>query len=870
MGLSPGSRLGTYEVTAALGAGAMGEVWRARDTRLSRDVALKVLPESLSRDPERLQRFEREAQVLASLNHPNIAAIYGVEEAGATTALVLELVEGPTLDERIGAGRLSIDDAASIARQVAEALEYAHEHGVVHRDLQPANVKLTADGRVKVLDFGLAKAIAADPAGRSDSAVSPTITSLGTIAGVVLGTAAYMAPEQARGTNVDRRADIWAFGVVLWEMLAGKRLFDDATVSDTLAAVLRAPVPWDELPASVPPGIVRLLKRCLDRDPRKRLRDIGEARIALETLGAEPQPVAAPVAPAATPPRRSIVPWIALAVTAFAAAAIVMAVTRRDAAPKRVVQFQVPIDPRVNVMSWPRISPDGRMLSFIARDKGGTAAVWIRRLDSSSAEPLPGTEGTGRNWWSPDSRYVAFFANGDLKKVPVAGGPAQLIGNSTGADGAWGQNGTILFDGRATDPIRGIPASGGTIAQVTKADTSGAEAGQSWPCFLPDGKHILYLAMPRDRTAKAQVKVATIAGADARTLVQSDSRVEYAAGYLFYVLQGTLVAQAFDMSRLSVTGERIPVAEQVGNDINGAANFSVSDDVLVYWRGGSGLDSDLVWLDRTGREIGKIGAPAQYRDIALSPDETSLAYGLADPRAGNENLWVRDLKRDVASRLTFDPRNDMWPVWSPDGSRIAFGSDRTGHFAIMTKDARGTVAEQPVYGNDEYEVGPVDWSLDGRWMSVLALPATRRAKIFILPTSGERTPIPYLVEDYIQRGARFSPDGRYVVYVSNESGRAEIYVQTYPASGGKWQISNAGGQDPCWRGDGKEIFYRGLGDDFYAVPVTIGPGFQPGVPALMFRRAVQLGGNVSRRWFPARDGKKFLINAVTSGNESLR
>ena len=304
MGLSPGSRLGTYEVTAALGAGAMGEVWRARDTRLSRDVALKVLPESLSRDPERLQRFEREAQVLASLNHPNIAAIYGVEEAGATTALVLELVEGPTLDERIGAGRLSIDDAASIARQVAEALEYAHEHGVVHRDLKPANVKLTADGRVKVLDFGLAKAIAADPAGRSDSAVSPTITSLGTIAGVVLGTAAYMAPEQARGTNVDRRADIWAFGVVLWEMLAGKRLFDDATVSDTLAAVLRAPVPWDELPASVPPGIVRLLKRCLDRDPRKRLRDIGEARIALETLGAEPQPVAAPVAPAATPPWR--------------------------------------------------------------------------------------------------------------------------------------------------------------------------------------------------------------------------------------------------------------------------------------------------------------------------------------------------------------------------------------------------------------------------------------------------------------------------------------------------------------------------------------------------------------------------------------
>jgi len=412
VGLSPRSRLGTYEVTAALGAGAMGEVWRARDTRLSRDVALKVLPESLSRDPERLQRFEREAQVLASLNHPNIAAIYGVEEAGATTALVLELVEGPTLDERIGAGRLSIDDAASIARQVAEALEYAHEHGVVHRDLKPANVKLTADGRVKVLDFGLAKAIV------------PIAEDALTREGVPLGTVAYMAPEQARGTNVDRRADIWAFGVVLWEMLAGKRLFDDATVSDTLAAVLRAPVPWDELPASVPPGIVRLLKRCLDRDPRKRLRDIGEARIALETLGAEPQPVAAPVAPAATPPRRSIVPWIALAVTAFAAAAIVMAVTRRDAAPKRVVQFQVPIDPRVNVMSWPRISPDGRMLSFIARDKGGTAAVWIRRLDSSSAEPLPGTEGTGRNWWSPDSRYVAFFANGDLKKVPVAGGPA--------------------------------------------------------------------------------------------------------------------------------------------------------------------------------------------------------------------------------------------------------------------------------------------------------------------------------------------------------------------------------------------------------------------------------------------------------------
>jgi eukaryotic-like serine/threonine-protein kinase len=872
MSIAPGSRLGVYEVLSPLGAGAMGEVWRARDTRLSREVALKVLPESLSRDHDRLQRFEREAQVLASLNHPNIAAIYGVEEATGATALVLELVEGPTLDERIKQGRLPADEAVAIARQIAEALEFAHERGVVHRDLKPANVKLSPDGRVKVLDFGLAKAMAADVSGRSDSAISPTVTSLGTIAGVVLGTAAYMAPEQARGSSVDRRADIWSFGAVLWEMLTGKRAFEGDTVSDTLASVLRAPIEWKDLPPATPRGVVRLLERCLERDSKKRLRDIGEARIALETLGAEPEAAAVAAAPSA--PQRSAVKTIAWAVATVVIAISAVAIVgfmRQAPLLQPVVRFQIAADAKLASMSWPRISPDGRTVAFLGRDTNGKQSIWVRPIDAFAPFQLQDTEGAARFFWSPDSRYVAYFiGRSQLKKSPVAGGPAQLIGEADGgADGSWGAGGEILFDGRATDALRRVAASGGSATQATHPDEAKGEAGHAWPFFLPDGRHYLFLAMTKRVGEKATICVGSLDKPGSTPLTPTDSRAEYANGYLLYVLQGTLVARRFDPDKLVVSGEPIPLVEKVAVDANNTASFSSSDNgVLTFVQGETAVASELVWMDRSGKELGKIGTPGPYSDVELSPDGTRLAYGFAD-KSGTQDIWVRDLKREVASRLTFDPRNDVWPVWSPDGRRIVFASDRGGHIALFMRDANGTGTEQPVYGSDDSEVGAIDWSQDGRRLSLDILPPSRRWDIKLLEMDGGgKQPSDYLVTDASERNGHFSPDGRYLAYMSNESGTNEVYVQTVPPGGGKWQISNGGGGQPQWRGDGKELFYLSPGDTLQAVPVAIGGTFEPGIPKALFKQSMERG-NIPRNCFsPAADGQRFVVNASRDTGQS--
>jgi Tol biopolymer transport system component len=865
--LTPGTKFGPYEVVAALGAGAMGEVWRARDARLSRDVALKVLPESLAQDQERLQRFEREAQVLASLNHPNIAAIYGLEVSAGATALVLEIVEGPTLDERIAQGALPIDDAVTIARQIAEALEYAHERGVVHRDLKPANVKLSSDGRVKVLDFGLAKAIAPDMGGRSDSAVSPTITSLGTVAGVILGTAAYMAPEQARGSNIDRRADIWSFGVVLWEMLSGKRLFDDATVSDTLAAVLRAPIEWDGLPASTPGGVRRLLKRCLERDPKKRLRDIGEARYALEHLEEDP---GATIAMAAAPaPRRSIastLTWLAALVVVAIATTAIAGFLKKPAVPKPVVRFMVPAAEGISEMRWPRVSPDGTMIAFQARSGNARPSIWVRPVDAFEARELQGTEGAQRHWWSPESKYIAFFIGNQLKKVPATGGPIQLIAEGeSGADGDWGSSGVILFDGRAIDPIHRVNAGGGKPELLpSKPDTAQGEAGHAWPFFLPDGKHFLFLATSNNPSKKGTIKVGSLDGAPSIPLVSATSRAEFADGYLLYVLDGTLVAQRFDTEKMGLTGEPVPLAEKVNTDANGAAAFSASrKGTLAFMTATSAGESTLVWVDRSGKELAKLGEPGLYRDLDLSPDGARLAYGLADPRAGGEDIWIRDLKRDVASRFTFGPGVELWPVWSPDGKRVVFASDKTGAVGTYEKDANGAATEREMITDPGGPVGPSSWSPDGKTLAVSFLPATRRMQIKTFSVQGPPTLVDFAVSDVAQSGAIFSPDGRYVAYSSNESGTREVYVQTMPPGGGKWQISSNGGDSAAWRADGKELFYKTLNDEFVAVAVTTGAHFEPGASKILFKRNVEKvsGASVARRWTVSADGQQFLINA---------
>ena len=865
MSVASGTVLLHYRLVEKIGEGGMGVVWKGVDTTLDREVAVKILPEVLAADPERLARFEREAKVLASLNHPNVATVHGFHEVDGIRFLVMEIVLGETLEERLKRGALPVEHALPVALRIVEGIEYAHERGIVHRDLKPANVKLTPDGGVKVLDFGLAKAIAGDPTmsgPTSTPTVMPTLTSMGTVAGLILGTAAYMSPEQARGTNIDRRADIWAFGAVLFEVLTGRRAFEGETVSDTLASVLRAPIEWEALPKGTPPSVVRLLKRCLERDAKKRLRDIGEARIALETIGAEPEAAAAPSpVPAA---KRSILPWALFALAAIAAAVLGGTIAMRKPPEARVARFSVEPGEKLSRMDWPRLSPDGRILAFQGFDANGKQAIWIRPVDSLTAYPLAGTEGvTGRPFWSPDSRYLAYFDGRQLKKIPVAGGPSQTIGEAeNGADGSWGSAGVIVFDGRgAIDPLRRIPATGGKTAAALAGDPKDVPASASWPFFLPDGRHFLFMvASAGVGSVGNSICVAALDKPGHTVLAESGSRAEYANGYILYVLRGTLVAHRFDPDRLALSGDPIPLADNVSE--NGSrALISVSTTGAIAYQAGTGaVTSELVWLDRSGKELGKIGGPDTYLDVSLSPDGSRLAYSLNDTRNDTRDMWVRDLARDTASRLTFDPANDTSPAWTPDGERVYFSNNRGGSAVCMAKAANGTGDEQEIYKEQNANVFVRDVSRDGRFIVLGRTASVEQPAIVVVEATG-KAPGVRLPGTAAQQGGRFSPDGRFLAYSSNETGAAEVYVQTWPPGGGKWQISNGGGFLPRWRSDGRELYYRDAAFEFFAVPVTLEPRFAAGIPQRLFKRRLQGAGPGSSTWTVTPDGQRFLVNA---------
>jgi Tol biopolymer transport system component len=869
-----GSVLLHYRLVDKIGQGGMGVVWKAVDTTLDREVAVKILPDALAADPDRLARFEREAKVLGSLNHPNVATVHGFHETDGVRFLVMELVPGETLEERLKRGAMPPDEALPIARKIVDGIEYAHERGIVHRDLKPANVKLTADGGVKVLDFGLAKALAGDPTTSgptSTPTVMPTLTSMGSVAGLILGTAAYMSPEQARGSNIDRRADIWAFGAVLFEMLTGRRAFEGDTVSDTLASVLRAPMEWEALPASTPPAVLRLLRRCLERDPKKRLRDIGEARIALDTVGTEPE-LAAAIAPAAvTPPKRSLLPWALFGLASIAAIGLAGLIATRKPPEARVVKFTVDPGDKLSRMDWPRLSPDGRLLAFQGFDAAGKQAIWIRPVDSLTAYPLAGTEGSiWRPFWSPDSRYLGYFDGRQLKKIPVAGGPPQLIGEAeNGADGSWGTDGVILFDGRgAIDPLRRIAASGGKPAPALTGDAKDMPASASWPFFLPDGKHYLFMTTGGGAgSGNATVCVAGIDKPGYKKLTETGSRAEYANGYIVYVLHGTLVAHRFDPDRLELSGDPIPLADHVSENGTRALLSVSTNGSIAFQPGTGGVTSELLWLDRTGKELGKVGGPDTYLDLALSPDGSRLAYSLNDTRTDTHDIWVRDLARDTASRLTFDPKDDIRPIWSPDGSRIFFSSNRNGNNACWVKASNGTGDEQPVYKDDAGNVFPRDMSRDGRWLVLDRFAAVAQPNVDIVPADGKGTPV-RVPGGTAQLAGELSPDGRFISYVSNETGTPEVYVQTWPLGGGKWQISNGGGSLARWRGDGKELFYRNGEFQFFAVPVSLETRFTAGIPQPLFKHRLQVPAVATPSWAITADGQKFLVNGALASTQA--
>ena len=896
MTLTPGTRVGPYEVSAAIGAGGMGEVYRARDTRLNRDVAIKVLPDVFSSDPDRLGRFRREAQLLATLNHQNIAAIYGLEEAGippGTSALVLELVDGPTLADRIAAGPLPLEEALSIARQLVDALESAHELGIVHRDLKPSNVKVRTDGTVKVLDFGLAKALGGtgpgSPAGigidRPDLVASPTITSpaLMTGAGLILGTAAYMAPEQAKGRVVDRRADIWAFACVLYEMLTGRRAFEGDDVSETLAFVLTREPAWGSLPADIPPAVQRLLRRCLQKNPSRRLRDISDARLDIDDALASPSgedatgQAIARSAPAGPRLAWRALPWAMAGVAGVAATvAVVGWAPWREAPLAPEVRFEFPAAGTAAFMS---ISPDGRLVAYSApQSTSGQTMIWIRPLDSLEARPLPGTEGAAIPDWSPDSRFIVFAAEQRLVKMEVTGRGApqtltSLPPGSTYQRAAWNHDGVIVFSNAGS--LHRVAETGGPASELTEPDPSREETFHATPWFLPDGRHFLYSAWSANPEHRA-IYVGSLDSATRVRLMPSEGKVMYTEpGFLVFMRSGMLMAQPFDADDLTFTGEAVPLADNVAyTGTTGAAAFHISaTGTLVYRRAGEGvaLSRELVWVDREGQRGKPLGPSMNANAIELSPDGRRVAGFEAFGSGSTTDIWVLDLDRAVRTRLTTNSAADNFPVWSPDSTEVVFHSNRVGRSALFRKPVNGAIAELQLLQMERgIIVRPRGWSRDGMYLLTERVTggtvATQR-DLIAFSLSGEQREVkevPYIATPFDEGQATLAPNGRWVAYVSNEPGPYQVFVQPFPdPTGGKWQISITGGQYPRWRGDGRELYYVRTDGRLIAVSVTTEGAFEAGreTPLFQVPFPAASGVAVSIPYDVSKDGSRFLLSA---------
>ena len=828
MALEVGSRLGHYDVTALIGEGGMGQVYQATDTTLNRQVALKILPEAFASDPDRLARFQREAQVLASLNHPNIAAIYGIEESEGTRALVLELVEGPTLEDRIKQGPIPLDEALPIAKQIAEALEAAHEAGVIHRDLKPANIKVRDDGTVKVLDFGLAKALDTSPEG--DPSQSPTLTAAATQMGVIMGTAAYMSPEQARGKTVDKRADIWAFGVVLYEMLTGTRAFTGGDVSETLAHVITKDVDWHALPQGASTSLRHILRRCLVRDPTQRLRDIGDARLELEgPLSPEASEPGETRAAAITPLRvwqRPIPLAVAALVIAAIAGGVVWGLMRPAPAPAGTVTRFPFILPEGDVMGigyGMALSPDGRMLVY-AGERDGARQLFVRTRDQMTVRPLGGTDGARHPFFSPDGAWVGFFADDSLQKVALAGGPpvtlcatGVILGGAT-----WGPDDTIVFASIDASGLMQVPAAGGEPRPLTEPSEGGLHR---FPTFVPGGKAVLYTNMVRGNFDAFEVAVVSLDTDEQQTLVGGTDGTVTASGHLVFGREASLWAVPFDTDQLTVSGEPTPMVEGVQVNTAGWAQYAVADDgTLVYLptAGDDGDQTELVWVDRVTGEETPLGAPPRtYRSSRISPDGTRVAVDIGDQQ---DDIWVWDLTGGTLTRLTLDAGGDFGGVWTPDSQRVIFSSTRAGLPALFWKAADGTGTTDPL-GEGKGPRVPFAVAPDG---SVVVVAELNQGSFNLITVSLTGDPVSedLLVTEFNEARSALSPNGDWLAYNSDASGVNEVYVRPFPdADSALHPISTNGGTAPLWAPDGRELFYVDSDGRLLAVPIQTDPTF---------------------------------------------
>ena len=878
MALTPGTRVGPYEVTALIGEGGMGKVWRAHHTALNRDDALKVLPEAFASDPDRLARFRREAQVLASLNHANIAHVYGLEQADGVQALVMELVEGETLADRIARGPIPVDEALPIAKQVAEALQAAHEQGIIHRDLKPANIKVRDDGTVKVLDFGLAKLAEANSSKLPSAlSMSPTITSPALVSGVgvVLGTAAYMSPEQAKGKPADKRSDVWAFACVVYEMLRGKRCFDGEDVADALAFVLTKEPDWGALPPGTPPLIANLLRRCLEKDRRKRAADIAASLFAIdevERIGTSAH------GSTASPPRRLPL-WRRLAIYSapplFAGLAIagggVWLLMRSMPAPVIRLTATHPGPEPMTTTGGLVISPDGRRMLYQAVTRG-QRHIYVREFDRLTVTRLGSVENAYSVFLSPDGKWVGFIdqlSGGSLKKIAITGGPVITIGRLPPAMGAsggsWSADGTIVLGSGAPNGggLWRVNEAGGTPEALTTANPQRGEGRHGSPEILPGGQAILFASVPtNNRSEEARIEVLNLTTGERKTLIQGGNHPHYlASGHVLYQVEDTLRAVRFDLNRLTVIGNPVPVAEGLATS-SYEGTFSVAPNgTLVYLQGVSGASATrtLVWMDRQGREETIPVPPRAYAGARLSPDGTRVALEVSDE---NTNIWIWHLVRQTLTRLTFDAEGTFGGIWSPDGQRLAFSRIADGD-NIYWQAADGTGIPERLTQRSKFQ-RPIAFAPDATALLFHEPPAGVK-DIGIVRLSGDRKSELILHSPFDEANAEISPDGRWLVYQSNESGRAEIYVRPFPDVGsGRWQISTDGGTRPVWARTGRELFYYIPPGTIMAVPIELRPSFDAGTPRALFTAdyPAQLA---HRPYDVSPDGQRFLMIKAVSG-----
>ena len=875
MSLAPGTRLGAYEIVALIGAGGMGEVYRARDPRLGRNVAVKVLPAALSADPERMRRFEQEARATAALNHPNILAIYDVGTVDAQPYVVAELLEGEGLDQRIASAALPLRKTLDYALQLAHGLAAAHDRGVVHRDLKPANIFITAEARVKILDFGLAKLTEPEPAAASSGTMLPTIPPA-TTPGLVLGTIGYMSPEQVRGLPADHRSDIFSFGAILYEMLSGRRAFAGATNADTMTAILREdPTDLPSAERHIPPALARIVDRCLEKQPGSRFQSAGDLAFAIEALSV-PSGIADAVTAttmAAPTPRTSRAAWMAAAVlgVGFVAAAIAAAALYFNRAPPKAdaVRFLIPPPAGTTLTTGAlrlSVSPDGRHIAFVARNQDGRSQLWVRALDTLSARALEGTDGAGNPFWSPDSRFVGFFSGGKLKKIDVTGGPPIVLCDVqvTGLGGTWNRDGVIVFGSGST--LFRVPASGG---QPTPASTQEkGEGGHSGPSFLPDGRHFLFsVAGAAGGQTGWRNYVGTLDSMQ-RTRVPDAAwpKASYTGGFVLFPRDATLMAQRFDVNRFVTTGEAHPVADEIQTISGfGVGLFSVSDTgVLAYQTGSDTGGSKLIWMDRAGKALDTHGDRASYSDLQFSPDAQRATVSILEATQGTRDVWTLDLIRGSRTRFTFDPADDSTSAWSPEGDRIVFNSRRKGRLDLYVKSSSGAGSEELLFSDGSDKL-PTSWSPDGRYILYASVQGGG-IDLFLLPMFGDKKPIPFAQTPFMETPGQFSPDGKWIAYGSDESGRPEVYVAAFPGPGGKWQVSTSGGLAPRWRRDGQEIFYVTPAGRLMAANVSAqGSAFEIGAVTPLFTFA-PFGFRLF--YDVAPDGQRFLVNTVAEAESS--